>query len=111
MEKETEQLLGQAQIYQQQIQTILAQKTALTLELNEVRKSLEEIEKSDEKSVFKLSGPIMIKVDKLGMKKELKERENTINMRLTTIERQELKIKEKIEELRSRLMKSRPEAG
>lgn len=111
MDKETEQLLTQAQIYQQQIQTILTQKSALTLELNEIKKSLEEIEKTSEKFVFKLSGPIMIKVDTKDAKKELKGKEDMINLRLNTIEKQESKLKERIEELRSKIMKAQPKAG
>lgn len=111
MDKESEQLLTQAQIYQQQIQMILTQKGALSLELNEIKKSLEEIEKTSEKSVFKLSGPIMIRVDTKDMKKDLKEKEDMINLRLSTIEKQEAKLKEKIEELRSKIMKSQPKAG
>ncbi len=111
MNKETEQLLNQAQIYQQQIQTILTQKNALILEMNEIKKALEEIKKTNEKSVFKVSGPILIKTDTKDVRKELEERENVINLRMKTIEKQELKLKEKIEGLRSKLTKSQPKAG
>jgi prefoldin beta subunit len=111
MDKETEQLLSQAQIYQQQIQTILTQKNALILELNEIKKALEEIKKTGEKSVFKISGPILIKTDTKDVKKDLTEKENVIDLRMKTIEKQESKLKEKIEELRSRLAKSPPKAG
>jgi prefoldin beta subunit len=111
MEKETEQLLSQAQLYQQQIQTLITQKTALSMELNEIKKALEEIEKTKEKSVLKVSGPILIKVDTKDMKKDLGEKENMINLRLKTIEKQEVKVKEKIEELRSKLTGSEPKAG
>ena len=111
MDKETEQLLTQAQIYQQHIQTILTQKSALSLELNEIRKSLEEIGNTKEKSVFKLSGPIMIRVGAKEITKELKDKESTINLRMKTIEKQETNLKGKIEELRSKIMKSPPKAG
>ena len=111
MDKESEQLLTQAQIYQQQIQNILTQKSALSLELNEIKKALEEIEKTSEKFVFKLSGPIMIRVDTKDIKKDLNEKENMINLRLNTIEKQESKLKEKIGELRTKIMKSEPDAG
>ena len=111
MDKETEQLLNQAQLYQQQIQTILTQKAALTLELNEINKALEEIEKTDEKSVLKVSGPILIKMGTEDIKKELNEKKDMINLRVKTIEKQELRLKEKIEELRSKLMKSQSKAG
>jgi prefoldin beta subunit len=111
MDKETEQLLNQAQLYQQQIQTILTQKAALTLELNEINKALEEIEKTDEESVLKVSGPILIKMGTEDIKKDLNEKKDMINLRVKTIEKQELRLKEKIEELRSKLMKSQSKAG
>lgn len=111
MDKETEQMLNQAQMYQQQIQSVMSQKTALNLELNELKKAGEEMEKSKEKSVLKVSGPILIRMDADKMKKELKEREETISLRLKTIEKQEEKLKEKIEGLRSKVMGSGPEAG
>lgn len=111
MKKEDEQVLNQAQIYQQQIQTILTQKGTLSLELNEIKKALEEVGKTKEKSVFRVSGPILIKMDTKDAKKDLEEKENLINLRVKTIEKQEAKLKEKIEELREKLMKSHPKAG
>jgi prefoldin beta subunit len=109
MEKEeSSQLLNQAQLYSQQIQNILAQKTALMFELNEIKKSLEEIGKTKEKSVYKLSGPILIRADTEAVKKDLGEKENTINLRVKTLEKQEARLKEKIEELRTRIIKVKP---
>jgi prefoldin beta subunit len=110
MEKEAQQLLNQAQIYQQQIQTVLTQKNALILELNEIKKALEEIRKTGEKSVFKISGPILVKVGTKEIKKDLDEKVNLINMRMKTIEKQEMRLKERIEELRTKLTKTQGEA-
>ncbi len=111
MDKETEQLLNQAQIYQQQIQTILTQKNALVMELNEIKKALEEIKKTDVKSVFKVSGPILVKVGAKDIRKDLEEKVNFINLRMKTIEKQEVKLKERIEELRTKLTKEQKKAG
>jgi len=111
MERESENLLNQAQIYQQQIQTVMAQKSAFTMELNEIKKALEELEKTNEKSVFKLSGPLLIKVDTKDVKKDFSEKEIAINLRIKTMERQEQKLKEKIEGMREKIMKTQPKAG
>ena len=111
MNKEAEQLLGQAQIYQQQIQNIMAQKSAMAMELNDIKKALEEIEKTSEKHVYKLSGPLLIKMGIKDVKKDLTEREETISMRVKTYEKQEEKLKEKIEGLRSKITQSQPKAG
>jgi prefoldin beta subunit len=112
MEKDqTGQILGQAQLYSQQIQNVVAQKTAFTMELNEIKRALEEVVKAKEKYVYKLSGPILIKVDAAELKKDFEEKEIMINLRLKTLEKQEAKLKERIDELRTRMIKVRPSAG
>ena len=104
-------LLGQAQLYSQQIQSVMAQKSSFLMELNEVKCALEEIGKTSEKFVFKLSGPILIKVATAEMKKDLEEKEGMINLRVKTLEKQEARIKEKIDELRNKIIKVRPSKG
>jgi prefoldin beta subunit len=108
MDKESEQIIGQAQLYGQQMQNIAAQKTALVMELNEMKKSLEELEKSGEKTVFKISGAILIKADAEVVRKELNDKKEMITFRMKTLERQGEKMKEKIEELRTRMINVRP---
>jgi prefoldin beta subunit len=106
MEKEeASHLFSQAQLYSQQMQNILAQRTAMVLELNEIKKSLEELGKTKEKSVYRLSGPIMIKADTAAVKKDLEEKQNTISLRVKTLEKQEERLKERIEELRGKIIK------
>jgi prefoldin beta subunit len=102
--KQLEDMLTQAQIYQQQMQGVMAQKTALMLELNEIKKALEEMEKSGEKTVFKIAGPILIRTGMESAAKELREKEEFDGVRLKSAEKQEERIKEKIEELREKLM-------
>ena len=109
MEKDqTSQILGQAQLYSQQIQTVAAQKAALTMELHEIKRALEEVKKAKEKFVYKLSGPILIKVDSDELVKDFDEKETMVNLRLKTLEKQEMRLKEKIEELRTRMIKVAP---
>ena len=104
--EETKQLLGHAQMYQQQIQTVLAQKEALKLQLAEIEKALEELEKTGERDVYKLAGPVLIKTKLAEVKKDLHEKKKLINLRLKTLEDSERKIKEKLDELRKKLAKS-----
>lgn len=101
--KETEQLLGQAQIYQQQIQSILTQKGVFQLEINEIKKALEELEKTKETAAYKISGPVLIKSDVKSLKKDLKEKLDFLDMKLKNIEKQEAMLKEKIEGLKGKL--------
>ena len=62
--EQAKQLLGQAQMYQQQMQSIIAQKKAMDLQIMEIKKTLEELEKVKETEVYKISGPVMIKIKK-----------------------------------------------
>ncbi|UCD07017.1 MAG: prefoldin subunit beta [Candidatus Aenigmatarchaeota archaeon] len=101
--KQVQQLLNQAQLYQQQIQNILAQKETLNIQLIEIGKALEELEKTKEGEVYKIAGPILIKSKKADAKKDLKEKEDAIRTRLKTMESGEKRIREKIEDLREKL--------
>lgn len=99
-----QQLLMQAQNYQQQIQNIITQKETLKLQEIEIKKALEELEKTNEENVYKISGPILVKTTKESITQELKDKQELIQARIKTLERNEEKIKEKIEELREKLM-------
>lgn len=102
--EQVQQLLNQAQLYQQQIQNILAQKESLNVQLIEVTKAAEELEKVKAgEEVYKIAGPILIKSKKAEVMKDLKEKEDIIRTRLKTIETGEKRIKGKIEELREKI--------
>ncbi len=103
--KQKQQLLNQAQIYQQQLQGILAQKESLNLQLMEINKALENLEQTKEKTIYKISGPILIKSDKEEVKKDLNERKEMITLRIKTLEKGEKRLKEKFEELRAKISK------
>jgi len=104
---QADEILNMAQTYQQQIQVVMTQKAALTLELNEIKKAIEELERTKQGDVFKISGPILIRVDAKDLKKELDDKKELINLRIKTLEKQENKLKEKIEELRNKLLNVR----
>ena len=104
-QEQAQQLLGQAQVYQQQMQSIVAQKETLKMQQLELKKALEEMVKSQEAHVYKASGPILIKSSREDVKKELSDRDEFITTRLQTLERSEKKVREKIEELREKLSK------
>ena len=101
--KEIEQLLSQAQIYQQQIQAILTQKSVFNLEIGEIKKAMEELEKTKETTAYKISGPILIKSNVKSLKRDLKDKIDFLNLKLKNIEKQESMLKEKIGGLREKL--------
>ena len=57
------------QMVEQSLQNILYQKQAFQMELSETESALTEIEKSGDE-VFKIVGQLMIKSDKIKIKKE-----------------------------------------
>jgi len=99
---QVQQLLLQLQTFQQQMQAVALQKENMNLQKIEMEKALEELEKSDDE-VFKAVGPILVKTTKADMIKELKEKNETIDLRLSSLNKQEEKIKEKINENQEKL--------
>lgn len=104
-----QQLLQSAAVLQQQLQNVMAQKEAMSVQVLEIKRALDELEKTSEKEVYKIAGPILIKSGKPGVVKELKERDETFDMRIKSLDKEEKRIKLKIEELRERLVKSTKE--
>jgi len=100
--EQAQQLLGQAQMYQQQMQNVVVQKETLKMQQQEIEIALGELAKAAG-PVYRISGPILIKAAPADIEKDLKEKQELITIRLKTLEKGETKIKEKIEEIRSRI--------
>ncbi|MCD6477293.1 MAG: prefoldin subunit beta [Candidatus Aenigmarchaeota archaeon] len=116
MSPEAQQALMTLQASQQQIQGIIMQRDALNVQKMEIEKALEELEKSKTDDVYKAVGPILIKTNNKDLIKELKERQETINVRLKSLENQEKQIKERIEAQQEKLQEflkssEKPSAG
>jgi len=103
MDQETQKKIQGLQMLEQGYQNILYQKQTFQVEVNETTTALAEVEKSKE-DVFRVLGQIMVKADKNSLKKELKEKSDILNLRMKTIEKQELQMREEIERLRSEIM-------
>ena len=106
---ENQQMLQSLAILQQQLQNIMAQKEAMGMQVLEIKKALEELEKSEEKDVYKIAGPILIKSPKAGALKELRERDEAFGLRLKTLEKEEKRVKLRIEEIREKVVKGMKE--
>lgn len=99
-----QQILMQMQTFQQQGQAIMLQRETLTIQKMEIEKALEELAKAKEKEeVFKAVGPILVKSTKKELEKELKEKNEMIELRLKSFDKQEEKIKEKLMEGQQKL--------
>jgi prefoldin beta subunit len=103
---EAQQMLMQLQGFRQQMQAIAVQKEGMQIQKMENDKALEELEKMKEsEEVFKAVGPILVKSTKKDMKKELQERNETIGVRIKSLDKQETLAKDKTMELQVNLQK------
>ena len=97
--------IQEVQMLEQNMQSMLMQKQAFEMELNETENAISEISKSSE-DAYKLISNIMIKTDKEKVKKDLLQKKDLINLRLKSIESQEKALSKQLEELRSEIMKN-----
>src|SRR3989338_5350941 len=101
--KETEHKINQLQLFEQGMQTILAQKQQFQMQLVEIESALSELNKSD--TAYKIVGNIMVASDKEDLKSDLKSKKDIVELRLKTLEKQENQIKEKAEKLQAEVLK------
>ncbi|KAG2473253.1 MAG: Prefoldin subunit beta [Nitrosopumilales archaeon] len=93
-----EQLMKMQQA-QQSLQSILLQKQQLEMEHVDSDKAIEELKKaSDDDTVYKHAGSILIKSTKKDLIAELEERKELANTRSTVLAKQETRVKESIKE-------------
>ncbi len=96
-EQNIEQLLMEIQGQNQQLQTVLLQKQTLTLQVAEVERAVAELEKASDE-VYKSVGPILVKTSKETMKNELTDLKEEIELKITSMGKQEKRIKERLKE-------------
>lgn len=101
--QESQQLIAQGTMYQQQLQVVVAQKESLRVQLLEMEKALEELGKTKEQTVYKISGPVLVKATVKEVKKELEEKKKFINLKVKTLEKSEKNLKDKLEEVGKQL--------
>ena len=99
IDAETGKKIQELQILEQNLQNFLMQKQSSQMELNEIINALEFLSKSGEE-VYKVIGGIMMKSDKLTLKKELEEKKKILDIRIHSAEKQEKIIEERTEKLR-----------
>lgn len=109
-DKETQQKLQEMQSVEQNLQNFLMQKQNFQSQLNEIDSAVEETEKTEE-DVYKIAGQVMIKAKKDDVLKELKEKKKTLDLRISTVEKQENKLREKLDSFRKEIEKKFKSAG
>jgi len=103
-QQELQEQLNQFQQVQQQAQSIAMQKQTVDIQINEAKKALDELSKTDDQQdVYKTAGPLLIKTSKADSEADLKDSLEMLELRKKTIEKQEKRITSRLEELQTNL--------
>jgi len=103
VDQETQKQIQELQVLEQNLQSVLMQKQSFQLETSEIENSLTEIQKASG-DVYKIVGQIMIKSDKENIEKELKQKQELVNVRLKSLDKQEEEISKRAESLREEVL-------
>ncbi|MBI2541301.1 prefoldin subunit beta [Candidatus Woesearchaeota archaeon] len=101
--KETEQKIGQLQMFEQSLQSFLGQKQQFQSQLVEIESALGELEGTDK--AYKIVGNIMVESDKNELKADLQSKKEMLELRIRTMEKQESQVREKASALQAEILK------
>ncbi len=96
MDQQTQQKLMQIQ---QQLQTVMMRKESLKTQKNEIDRALEELGDGDE--TYRSVGTILIRRDPEDLADELEEEKEDLDMKISSLQRKEDQLKEKLQESQS----------
>ncbi|AIY90090.1 prefoldin subunit beta [Geoglobus acetivorans] len=96
-------LAGQLQQVQQQLQLIISQKAQLEGLIKEAKDALDELQKSDSDVAYRAVGNVLVKLKKEEIEKDLQEKIETYEVRKNMLERQEGKLRDRLAELQEKL--------
>ena len=105
MSKQLQDQINRLQQMRIQLQMIIQQRQQVELRLKEIEEALEELNKTDGKTpIYKSIGAVLIKAKcKTEVTKELKSNKESFELRKNTLEKQEGRTKEKLNELQSKV--------
>jgi len=108
MSKQLQDQINRLQQMRMQLQMLMQQRQQVDLRLKETEEALTEVEKlGNEAPIYKSVGALLIKTKgKTEIKKQLKEDKESLELRKTTLEKQEGRTKEKLTELQSKVQNS-----
>jgi prefoldin beta subunit len=99
--------IAQLQQIQQQIQALAMQKSQIEAMQKEAKMALEELEKlADDAVVYRSVGELVIKTSKEESITKLKDREETLSLRLQSISRQEERLTTRFKQLQEQVQQA-----
>jgi len=103
-DKKLQEELLQYRTAQQQLQIIAQQKFQSDMQMKETKEALDELRMAPAGAdVFKAVGRILIKSGIDDVKKDLNEENETLDVRIKSLEKQEAKLREKLQEMEKSL--------
>ncbi len=102
--KEAQESINQLQLIEQNVHAIALQKQQFQAQLFELESALKELETAE--IAYKIVGSIMVSAKKEGLKEDLLQKKEIIDLRLSNLEKQEKEFKEKEKRLRDEIVGS-----
>jgi len=93
----------------QMLAGVAQQKHQLSVQLEVMKLSVEELDKTTEKQVYKAVGNVLIPKSTEEMKKELQEKIESTDLRVKTVEKQEESLLKKLNSIKSKVEGSEKE--
>lgn len=99
-----QQQLAMFQQIQQQLQQVSSQKMQYEMTLRETKRAVEELEAvKDDAAVFSSVGSIMIQKDKESVKKELTDKADSLELRISSLDKQEKAMAQRASQLQKQI--------
>jgi len=99
----TQEDIGRLQAIEQNLQTMLLHKQQAQANLMEIDAALTELGKA--KTAYKIIGNVMVSAGPEELKKELEQKKDMVQLRVSTFEKQEKKLRDQAKELQEKVMK------
>lgn len=100
--KDQQEKIQQLQLIEQNLQNLLAQKQQFQSQMFELDGALKEIDASPQ--VYKIVGGIMVLTEKEKLKKDLSEKKELVELRISSIEKQEKQFKDKAKTIQEEVL-------
>ncbi len=104
--------ISMLQQLQQKLEIIITQRTQSELQLKETEQAISELEKIEQGSdVYKMVGTLLIKTQPEKVSEELKDKKETLELRVKTLQRQEERSRKQLEEMRAKVQETLQQRG
>ncbi len=105
MSPETQEKITQLQLFEQNMHQFLTQKRTFQSQVLEIDNAVKELD-GCEGAVYKIVGGVMLQSEKDKLLADLKERKDVLDLRLSSVEKQEKATKEKAEKIQAEVMQA-----